>query len=183
MNTPFWISYAVLWVITVFIVFLLFIVIRQFGIVYLKTADGVSRGGLQVGVRIPQVEFQTLKGTTQRIGMDRAQLVVFTAPHCAPCRLLKPHIAEFASLRSDIQVIVVSVDSSPSEAEDYVRGLPEGVVGIRLPDQKLYQTIFLGEVTPFAYMVNQNGVITGKGLVNDIEQLQGIASTIPQFQP
>ena len=46
-------------------------------------------------------------------------LVDFTAPWCAPCRVMAPVLAELAGEREDLRIVQVDVDREPAAATRY----------------------------------------------------------------
>lgn len=53
------------------------------------------------------------------------KFVRYTAPWCAPCRMLAPIITQIESEMNTVQFEVVDVDSSPEKAAEYnVRSVP-----------------------------------------------------------
>ena len=50
---------------------------------------------------------------------DGPVLVDFTAAWCAPCRVMKPVLAELASERDDLRVVQLDVDAEPGTAARY----------------------------------------------------------------
>jgi thioredoxin 1 len=54
------------------------------------------------------------------------QVLYFSAPWCAPCKMLKPRLEP---LRSQIRIVDINVDSSPATAQDWqVRSVPTIIV-------------------------------------------------------
>lgn len=50
---------------------------------------------------------------------DGPVVVDFTAPWCAPCRILSPHLAELAEMRPDVQFVEVNVESEQHTAAQF----------------------------------------------------------------
>jgi thioredoxin 1 len=60
---------------------------------------------------------------------DVPVLVDFTASWCAPCRIMKPVLAELASERDDIRIVQVDTDQSLATAARYgVMAMPTFVL-------------------------------------------------------
>jgi thioredoxin 1 len=54
------------------------------------------------------------------------QVLYFSAPWCGPCKMLKPKLE---TLRSQIRIVDINVDSSPETAQDWrVRNIPTIIV-------------------------------------------------------
>ena len=50
---------------------------------------------------------------------DGPVVVDFTAPWCAPCRILSPHLAELAEMRPDVRFVEVNVESEQHTAAQF----------------------------------------------------------------
>ena len=46
-------------------------------------------------------------------------LVDFWAPWCGPCRIVQPHLEEFAGERDDLRVVKLNVDDNPQTAASF----------------------------------------------------------------
>lgn len=179
MSVLFWISYGVMWILLLGLLLLMLLVFRQFGLVYLKTADGVSRGGIPVGTVIPDLQFSALSGSKVQLS-DYAQqplLLLFTAPTCAPCEELKPHLKQFLERYPALGTVIFSMHEKVEESERFVRDW--GVRGVIVPltDRTMYETRFDGQVTPFAFLLDGNRKVVAKGLVNKMEDLERLLET------
>lgn len=53
------------------------------------------------------------------IESDVPVLVDFTAAWCAPCRIMKPVLAEIAEQRTDLRVVQLDVDTNPGTTARY----------------------------------------------------------------
>src|SRR5215210_5699136 len=92
------VSYIVLWVLVIVLGLLVVLLYRQLGILYLGSAEGVSRDGLAVGTQAPDFELSDQTGRRYRLGDFRGRrvLLLFGSPSCEPCRRLMPQLQEFA---------------------------------------------------------------------------------------
>jgi hypothetical protein len=87
------IFYSVLlfWTTQIFILFVLFLLIRQFGEVYLKSGDSILKDGIPIGEKLPDFEGQSYK-TENQLKRDqlvrRTTLLAFVSPECKPCQEL-----------------------------------------------------------------------------------------------
>lgn len=183
MGMFFWVSYAFLWLVTVSLIVVVLLVLRQFGMVYLKSASGVSRGGLGIGKRVPDLTLKTVNGeeialTTLAV---RRPLLIFTSPHCAPCRALLPHVSHFTKHHRDVPVVLFSMDATVEETVDFVSGQElNHCIVVSLTNRDFYAEVFEGEVTPFAFLLDEHMGVAAKGLVNDETDLLHVAGLLNQ---
>lgn len=162
------ISYIVLWVVVLALIGLVLLLYRQLGIMYLGTAEGVSRDGLSRGTAAPDFALTDQYSQPQRLSAYRGKPValIFGSPSCAPCRMLAPQLDDWAKKHSDMQVLWLNA-ATPEESLRFVSEVGANVpVAPYSPDTKLLDK-YKVRVTPFIFMLDEVGVIRAKGLVNN----------------
>jgi methylamine dehydrogenase accessory protein MauD len=161
------VSYIVLWILVLALGVLVLLLYRQLGIMYLGTAEGVSRDGLPKGTRAPDFNLTDQYSNPQRLTeyQGRPVLLLFGSPHCSPCRTLLPQLHDWARSHPDVGIIWLNA-ASPEEslkfASDTGATLP---IAPYTPEDNLMDR-YRVRVTPFLFMVDEEGVIRAKGLVN-----------------
>jgi len=162
------ISYILLWLVVLALIVLVLLLYRQLGIMYLGTAEGVSRDGLPRGTVAPDFNLTDQYGQPQRLAAYRGKptALLFGSPSCGPCRLLVPQLHDWAKKHPDISVLWLNAATE----EESLRFVSE--VGASLPvapytpESKLLDK-YKVRVTPFIFMLDEVGVIRAKGLVNN----------------
>lgn len=173
MSGPWLASYIALWAVVLFQGVIIFVLLRQLGVIYLGTARGVANDGLAVGKAAPDFSLTLLDGTPVSLASFRAKplVLVFGSPTCAPCRGLVPDLNAFARDRAaDLGVLFLSrgdEDSARRLAEELSIEVPVA----SHPDEQLPDT-YEARVTPFGFLIDQQGVIRAKGLTNNREHLE-----------
>lgn len=169
MNSLFLSSYIVLWIVVICLSFLMLLVFRQFGIVYLKTAEGVSAGGIKIGKTVKDLNLTTLTGQKIKLSDYKEPVVLlFTSPTCDPCKRLLAKLNDFIIEFPRLNIIVFSIDTNLKEHQ-----LPNLRCPIvPLPDRKLYEEEFEGEVTPFGFLIDENRKVVSKGIINDSKSIE-----------
>jgi len=161
------VSYIILWILVIGLGLLVFLLYRQLGVMYLGSAEGVSRDGLTKGTPAPDFNLMDQYGNAQRLSSYRGRpvLLVFGSPSCTPCRTLLPQLEEWAADHRDMGVIWLNA-APRDETLKYVSDMGATVpVVAHTPDDKIADR-YKVRVTPFSFMVDENGVVRAKGLVN-----------------
>ncbi|MEX0786026.1 MAG: TlpA disulfide reductase family protein, partial [Dehalococcoidia bacterium] len=150
----------------------IFVLLRQLGVIYLGTAQGVANDGLAPGERAPAFSLPGIDGELVSLEALRGLplLLVFGSPTCAPCKGLIPDLNVFAEERaSDLRVLFLS----RGEVEATQRFASENDLQVPVathPDEQLPEQ-YKARVTPFAFVIDAEGVVRAKGLANNREHL------------
>jgi methylamine dehydrogenase accessory protein MauD len=173
------VSNAALWVVVVVLAVALLAVIRQLGVLHERIAPVgalMLAKGLKVGESAPQIAVQDLDGRSMTLGAaradERATLIVFVSPTCPVCKTLLPVIkSSLASERDWLDIILASDGETANQREfvlanrlggfPYVVSAPLGIS---------YQVSRL----PFAVLVDAQGVLRARGIVNSREHLESL---------
>lgn len=167
METPWLISYIVLWLFVLTLSVLVVLLYRQLGIMYLGSAEGVSRDGLDKGATAPDFNLTDQYGNAQRLSAYRGQpvLLLFGSPHCSPCRTLMPQLHEWSRAHQDVGVVWLNA-ASEEESLKMVSELGATIpVAPYTPESKLMDR-YKVRVTPFMFLLDESGVVRAKGLAN-----------------
>ncbi|ACD84053.1 thioredoxin fold domain-containing protein [Candidatus Methylacidiphilum infernorum] len=172
---------ALAWIMIGFLALGLFALARQIGILHERISPlGVLpfQGGIKVGEKTKPFELKDIdEGRSPvRIGgehpLKKDSLVLFISPRCPLCKKLLPGISTLSRSLNDIELIFASDGEDRSEHEKirnlkYVSPFPY-VVSRELG-------VFFGVASlPYAVYINAEGKVMAKGLVNSIEQLEGL---------
>jgi len=161
------ISYVALWVLVLALGLLVLLLYRQLGIMYLGSAEGVSRYGLPPGTKAPDFSLTDQYGNAQRLNAYRGRpaVLVFGSPHCSPCRILLPQLHDWAKAHPDVGILwlnAASADESLKFVSDTGATVP---VAPYTPQENLMDK-YRVRVTPFMFLLDEDGVVRAKGLVN-----------------
>jgi len=160
-------SYIVLWLIVLGLILLVLLLYRQLGIMYLGSAEGVSRDGLDRGKAAPDFNLTDQYSNTQRLSNFRGKpaVLLFGSPHCSPCRILLPQMNDWSRAHPEVGVVWLNA-ASPEESLKFVSDTGAEIpVASYTPEDNLMDK-YRVRVTPFMFFVDENGVIRAKGLVN-----------------
>jgi methylamine dehydrogenase accessory protein MauD len=100
-------------------------------------------------------------------GPGEPQFLLFVSPSCPVCREVLPSLGVAASL-GDMRPVVISDDAKmhpKAPAGVPAVGSPELAENYRVPG------------TPYAVLLDGVGIVRAKGIVNTIEQMEGLVDT------
>ena len=166
-------SYIALWAVVLFQGVVIFLLLRQLGVMYLGRAQGVAGDGLALGQRAPDFTVPDLEGRSVSLADFRGRplLLIFGSPNCAPCRQLIPDLNLFAhERREELRVLFLS-RGEMEESRRLAGELDVQVPVATHPDDALPDR-YRARVTPFAFLIDGEGVIRAKGLTNNREHLE-----------
>lgn len=176
MSPIFYVSYGAMWLLLVVMGVLLLLVYRHFGIVALGTLDGVRRDGLAIGEPAPSVSGVTAEGVDVRWAPARKQpeLVTFVAPDCQACAQILPYISHLVGSSNGYSMPVTAMVTGPRENAVKVKekfNLPFPCVA---EDGSGAFERYRVRVTPFAFVIGEDGRILAKGLCSNASHLGGL---------
>lgn len=152
-------SNLLLWVVQLFVLFALFLLFRQFGEVYLKTGESISRDGIALGKK------------TLYPFLGRPVILVFISPDCKPCRVLLPEWNEMVErYHKQIQFIMIVQGEEDAKKKIQWEQTIKGEV-LDDPKQKMMQD-FQVRVTPFGFALDENSIVRAKGLCGGRKHLE-----------
>jgi methylamine dehydrogenase accessory protein MauD len=177
-TTALVVSNLVLWVAVVVLAGVVAALVRQIGVLYERVAPAgalmVARGPA-VGARAPLVAAQALDGGRLDVGGARADgrgtLLFFLSPTCPVCKTLLPTLRAIVRAEPALDLVLAS-DGTRAEHEAFVRREHlEGVPYVlSAPLGLAYEVAKL----PYAVLLDADGVVRAKGLVNTREHLESL---------
>jgi methylamine dehydrogenase accessory protein MauD len=170
------VSNILLWISVIILSCILYGVIRQVGVLHERVSPIGAltiNSGPQVGERSPQFNLKDLNGQDVIIGgsQEKSLLLFFLSPNCPICKKLLPVLK---SLRKDepwLNIVLASDGNEFDHKGFYLKN--------DLYDFSYIISIDLGMAfhvskLPFAVLIDKDGVIRAKGLVNSREQIESL---------
>lgn len=178
MQTSLIISNMLLWVLVILLLLAVYALARQIGVLHERVAPVgalMPTEGPKIGETIEPMDVQLLDGSNFRIGGENVHrtLIYFLSPTCPICKSLLPIVLSMAAHESERLRVVFASDGDNTDSHiayvkehdlteyPYVISQP---LGMRMGVNKL----------PFAVLLNEQGVLRGRGLVNNREHLESL---------
>jgi len=173
------VSNGVLWLLVLVLTAVVLALVRQVGVLHERIAPAgalMLKRGLAVGEPAPVMEVTDLEGLPHRLGSARSDgrstLLLFVSPSCPVCKAL---LAAVKSSRRDergwMDVILAS-DGDPGEQREFVRA--QGLEGIPYVVSAALGLAYQVSRLPFAALLDEQGVLRARGLVNSREHLESL---------
>jgi methylamine dehydrogenase accessory protein MauD len=175
METLWLISYIVLWGVVLLLGFLLLGALRALALLrwrleHLELTTPRGRNGLRVGAKAPDFTLPSTAGKEAALHdwAGRKVVLVFLQARCKPCKTIVPELNQLQQ-QGEAQVLAVNT----GDLEAVRRWVDE--VGARFPVlvQEKWALSRRYEIyaTPFAFLINEQGVIVSKGIVGNKKHL------------
>jgi methylamine dehydrogenase accessory protein MauD len=173
------ISNVALWIAVLALLLVVLALVRQLGVLHERIAPAgalmLSRG-LEIGARVPMIDVEDLSGAALRIGEPRSDrrstLLVFVSPTCPVCKSLLPVVKAGRRQEQDWLEVILASDGDLDQQRQFVleHGLADLPLVVSAPLGMSYQVSRL----PFAALVDADGVLRARGLVNSREHLESL---------
>jgi len=173
------ISNIVLWVLVLTLAAVLLALVRQLGVLHERIAPAgalMLNKGLKVGEAAPLVQVADLQGQTHAVGAargdGRSTLLLFVSPTCPVCKTLLPAVK---SSRKDERAwldVILASDGDLQEQQDFVRA--QSLEAIPYVVSPALGLAFQVSRLPFAALLDAQGVLRARGLVNSREHLESL---------
>ena len=184
MNDALIISNIILWVIVVALTILLFAVTRQVGILHERVAPAGAlqpTSGPKIGEITEEIKTSSLQGSSVVLGgtqeEEKASLVLFISPTCPVCKELVPTAKSLAKAEiNQIRLFFASDGEDLKQHKNYIHDL-------EIEDYPYLVSEALGmyyqvSKLPFAVLIDGNGILRSKGLVNTREHLESLIESM-----
>jgi methylamine dehydrogenase accessory protein MauD len=173
------VSNVVLWVLVLILAAVVLALTRQLGVLHERIAPAgalMLNRGLAVGEPAPLLEVAALDGQTLKVGAargdGRSTLLLFVSPTCPVCKTLLPAVkSSRRDERSWLDVILAS-DGDALEQREFVRA--QGLEGIPYVVSAALGLAYQVSRLPFAALLDEQGVLRARGLVNSREHLESL---------
>jgi methylamine dehydrogenase accessory protein MauD len=181
--TPLWLlSYMALWLVVLLLGFLLLGALRALGLLRWRleqleaiTPSHVGRSGLKPGKKAPDFTLPCASGGEVSLHdfAGRRVFLVFTMSGCKPCHRIIPELNKLQR-RGDVQVLVVN--NGEPEATRRWAGETSACFPVLAQQQFSLSKRYEMYATPFAFLIDERGVIASRGIINNGQHIDFVLS-------
>jgi len=179
METTLVISNTILWILVLVLAAMVFALVRQIGILYERVAPAgalMAGSGLKTGEEIPVFDLETIDGRAIRIGGEnsdgKSTLLFFLSPNCPVCKTLIPILTAIRKSEANWLEIIFASDGDEKEHRQWLRESKLETWPYIL-SQQLGMSIQVAKL-PFAALIDENGILCARGLVNSREHIESL---------
>jgi methylamine dehydrogenase accessory protein MauD len=170
-------SYVILWVLVAALCFVVVALARQIGTLHLRLGP---RGALDIDIEGPEldeapepIDTADLQGRPVTIGgPGEPQLLMFVSPGCQLCEQVLPSIGAVSEAGDMTPYVLSDADASETKRV-FVRKRVRAPV---VPAHEVARSYSIPG-TPYVVILDDLGVVRGKGSVNNLEQMEGLVDT------
>ena len=171
------VSNALLWVLMLGVIVALWALARQVGILYERVAPMgalITDAGPKLGEVSPRFDVPSLAGGSIEIGGKRAhsQLIFFLSPTCPVCKKLLPILKSASQAEKGWLDVVLASDGDSTQHLAFYRDAKLNQFPYVL-SADLGMTYRVSRL-PYAVLLDDQGIIRAKGLINNREQLESL---------
>ncbi|HCA1453161.1 TPA: methylamine dehydrogenase accessory protein MauD [Klebsiella pneumoniae] len=169
---------AVLAILVLGLIVVVFALARQIGILFERISPVgamVNDAGPKIGETSPLFNLPSLTGGGEIIlgaAQPRSTLVFFLSPTCPICKKLLPALRSIRSSEGQWLNLVLASDGEPVRHQEFIAKSDLGDFPYVL-SQPL-GTAYRVQRLPFAVLLDDQGVVRAKGLINSREQLESL---------
>jgi methylamine dehydrogenase accessory protein MauD len=178
-NTALLISNITLWILLIGLALTVVALARQIGVLHERIAPAgalMVRGGPKVGEASPVLDVTDITGRDYSIGAARADakstLLFFLSPNCPVCKTLLPVLKSSQKSERDWLDILLTSDGDSAEQQAFIEEYKLQNFSYIL-SSNLGMTYQVGKL-PFAVLLDGEGIIRSKGLINSREHLESL---------
>jgi methylamine dehydrogenase accessory protein MauD len=173
-------SYAALWLLVVVLTLCIGGLMRQIGLLQLRLGPEpgvlVTRGGLDRGTKAPDfsaADAETRQIVENRTFLGRRAIVVFLSVTCSACIDLIPGLNEVARDYAGEINFLTLCEGTEAGCAQFRREYGLDVQTLADKDGHIAES-FEVPVEPFAYLVDEQGVVLLRGIVNTRQHIESL---------
>jgi methylamine dehydrogenase accessory protein MauD len=180
METIWLIAFLALWAVVLFLGFLLLGALRALGLLSWRleqlaatTPKRLGRDGLKPGKKAPDFTLASADGKEVALHdfAGRKVLLVFTQSGCSPCKTIVPELNRLGPAEQVLVVNNADADATRKWSQEVGARFPV-LAQDRFSVSKRYEVF----ATPFAFLIDEKGIIASKGIVNNRQHIRYVLS-------
>jgi methylamine dehydrogenase accessory protein MauD len=174
-------SYIILWVFVIFEAVVILALARQIGLLHTRLLPSGARTtniGLEIGSPIPSINTKDIEGNDFNLAKaGKPRLLAFVSPTCHACSNLLPGLKTISKSESrKLDVILITANENHESNIDY----------INKNNLESFTYIASAEIahacqvsgSPYVLVVDSEGKVASKGLVNNLEHLESLIEAL-----
>jgi len=173
-SSAFYASYVALWVLVFGLALLVLLVYRHFGLSALGTLEGVQRDGLAVGEEAREITGVDADGKSFVWVPGVPTFLLFAAPECQPCAEVLPSVNRLAEVGPRLDLAVLAVVAGAGESATRMREKYRLRFPVTAEDGGEIFGDYRVRVTPFAFVIGEDGRVRAKGLCNSVSRIHDL---------
>jgi methylamine dehydrogenase accessory protein MauD len=171
------ISQILLWVLVLLLAALTLALVRQVGLIHRRIPPTGARMlgiGPDLGAQAPLIDATDLSGRRVSVGTasGRKSLLVFVSNGCGTCNEIAPALRSIARSEAGQLDTILLTNSPARQARDYVERNRLSDLPL-LVSPEIVKTYKVNS-TPYAMLIDDEGKLLSKGIVNNIEHLASL---------
>ncbi|HEV2228993.1 MAG TPA: methylamine dehydrogenase accessory protein MauD [Steroidobacteraceae bacterium] len=173
------VSNVVLWVLVLALAAVVLALTRQLGVLHQRIAPAgalMLNRGLAVGEPAPVLELAALDGRELKVGAarndGRSTLLLFVSPSCPVCKSLLPAVKSSRKDERSWMDVILASDGDGAAQREFVAA--QGLEGIPYVVSAALGLAYQVSRLPFAALLDEQGVLRARGLVNSREHLESL---------
>ena len=173
------VSNTVLWVLVLVLTAVVLALVRQVGVLHERIAPAgalMLKRGLAVGEPAPVMEVTDLDGHAHRLGGartdGRSTLLLFVSPTCPVCKALLEAVKSSRRDERGWMDVILASDGDVTEQREFIQA--QGLAGIPYVVSAALGLAYQVSRLPFAALLDEQGVLRARGLVNSREHLESL---------
>ncbi|UBU16246.1 TlpA family protein disulfide reductase [Nonomuraea gerenzanensis] len=172
---------AVCLIVTTVNLILTAVLFRQLGLMVMGSARGADDSGISIGRKLPALDLIDARtGADVDVhGLRRPQLVFFGSTTCHECAEIYPDI-RYLEDHYDLRVVNFLFGSDLADVVSYAGA--RGVKGPVVVATEGLASAYDVDVSPFAFVVDERGLIVSKGLLNSRGRLIDMLAPIQRVE-
>ncbi len=177
METPWLVSYIALWFFVALEGLVLLALARQIGFLHVRLGPAGARmmnPGLQIGDPAPPLAMYDIFGRHVTLGVARGKrtLLVFVSSRCPACKELMPGLRALHRTENSLEIVLISSEADVEASRKVVRD--NRLSPIPFVTSNDLSIRYQVGMTPYAVLVDQEGKVRAKGLVNNLPHLESL---------
>jgi len=175
--TGWMISTVLLWLVVLALLLLVLALSRQIGVLYERVAPIgalTMDKGAAVGEAAPEQTVTDIAGVAHSIGgvQTRSQLLFFLSPTCPVCKKLLPALKSVAQAEKQWLQVMLASDGEMPEHLAFIQRTKLHTFPYVL-SSTLGMSFHISKL-PYAVLIDENGIVRAKGLINSREHLESL---------